>query len=80
MWILVFGFARHSGGLGGPGVVLRVASELLRDGLKVFIEHGRGVVTTSDHLGRSLVSQGQRVRRGEPVALSGSSGVVFLYD
>jgi len=58
-----------------PGVVLRVASEFHRGGLKVFIDHGHGIVTTSNHLGRSLVSAGQRVRRGEPVALSGSSGV-----
>jgi murein DD-endopeptidase MepM/ murein hydrolase activator NlpD len=58
-----------------PGVVLRVSSEFHRGGLKVFIDHGDGVVTTSNHLGRALVRPGQRVRRGEPVALSGSSGV-----
>jgi murein DD-endopeptidase MepM/ murein hydrolase activator NlpD len=28
-----------------------------RGGLKVFIDHGRGVVTTSNHLGRALVSR-----------------------
>jgi len=43
--------------------------------LKVFIDHGHGIVSTSNHLGRSLVVPGQRVRRGEPIALSGSSGV-----
>lgn len=58
-----------------PGMVLRVASEFHRGGLKVFIDHGHGIVTTSNHLGRALVTPGQRVRRGEPVALSGSSGV-----
>ena len=58
-----------------PGVVLRVASEFHRGGLKVFIDHGHGVVTTSNHLGRALVEPGQIVGRGEPVALSGYSGV-----
>lgn len=58
-----------------PGLVLRVASEFHRGGLKVFVDHGHGVVSTSNHLGRALVAPGQRVRRGEPIALSGSSGV-----
>lgn len=41
----------------------------------MFIDHGHGIVTTSNHLGRALVRPGQRVCRGEPVALSGYSGV-----
>jgi murein DD-endopeptidase len=58
-----------------PGTVLRVSSEFNRGGLKVFIDHGDGLVTTSNHLGRALVSVGQRVRRGEAVALSAYSGL-----
>lgn len=58
-----------------PGVVLRVASEFHRGGLKVFVDHGHGLVTTYNHLGRALVSPGVVVGRGEPIALSGSSGV-----
>lgn len=58
-----------------PGVVLRVSSEFHRGGLKVFIDHGHGVVTASNHLGRALVRPGERVARGQPVALSGYSGV-----
>ncbi len=58
-----------------PGVVLRVSSEFHRGGLKVFIDHGGGIVTTSNHLGRALVEPKQVVSRGEPIALSGSSGV-----
>jgi murein DD-endopeptidase MepM/ murein hydrolase activator NlpD len=58
-----------------PGVVLRVSSEFHRGGLKVFVDHGSGIVTTCNHLGRALVRPGQRVGRGEPIALSGSSGV-----
>ncbi len=58
-----------------PGVVLRVSSELNRGGLKVFIDHGEGLVTTSNHLGRALVAPGDHVRRGDPIALSGYSGL-----
>lgn len=61
-----------------PGKVLRVSSELNRGGLKIFIDHGRGLVTTSNHLGRSLVEVGQLVRRGEPIALSAYSGIDAL--
>ena len=58
-----------------PGKVLRIASEFNRGGLKIFIDHGHGVVTTSNHLGRSLVTVGQVVERSEPIALSGVSGI-----
>lgn len=58
-----------------PGRVLRVSSEFNRGGLKVFLDHGGGLVTTSNHLGRSLVKPGDEVRRGQPIALSGMSGV-----
>lgn len=57
------------------GVVLRVSSELHRGGLKVFIDHGAGLITTSNHLGRALVSPGERVLRGQVVALSAYSGI-----
>lgn len=58
-----------------PGRVLRISSEFDRGGLKVFIDHGGGLVTTSNHLARALVSVGDRVVRGQPVALSGMSGI-----
>jgi len=62
-----------------PGRVLRVSSEFNRGGLKVFVDHGRGLVTTSNHLGRALVREGDLVRRGQPIALSGASGLdMFL--
>ncbi len=62
-----------------PGRVLRVSSEFHRGGRKVFVEHGRGLVTTYNHLSRPLVAPGQRVRRGEPIALSGYSGIDALF-
>lgn len=58
-----------------PGQVLRVSSEFNRGGRKVFIDHGAGLVTTYNHLSRPLVTPGQRVKRGETIALSGYSGV-----
>jgi len=58
-----------------PGRVLRVSSEFNRGGLKVFVDHGRGLVTASNHLGRALVREGDRVARGQPIALSGASGI-----
>jgi murein DD-endopeptidase len=61
-----------------PGVVLRVSSEFHRGGLKVFIDHGRGLATSYNHLARSLVKPGQRVGRGEPIAVSGYSGIDAL--
>ncbi|MBX3191769.1 MAG: M23 family metallopeptidase [Labilithrix sp.] len=61
-----------------PGKVLRISSEFNRGGLKVFIDHGRGLVTTSNHLARALVRVGDVVARGEPIALSGYSGIDAL--
>jgi murein DD-endopeptidase len=58
-----------------PGVVRRVSSEFNRGGLKVFIDHGDGLVTTSNHLARALVRVGDRVRRGDVIARSGYSGL-----
>lgn len=61
-----------------PGRVLRVSSEFHRGGRKVLVDHGRGLVTTYNHLARPLVTPGQRVQRGEAIALSGYSGVDAL--
>ena len=58
-----------------PGKVLRVANELNRGGLKVYLDHGQGLVTSSNHLGRALVQVGDVVARGQPIALSAYSGI-----
>jgi murein DD-endopeptidase len=58
-----------------PGKVLRISSEFNRGGLKVFLDHGQGLVTTSNHLARTLVHVGDVVDRGQPLALSGYSGL-----
>jgi murein DD-endopeptidase len=61
-----------------PGKVLRLSSEYNRGGLKLFLDHGDGLATTSNHLARALVSVGDVVRRGQPIALSGYSGIDAL--
>lgn len=60
---------------GAAGLVLRVSSEFNRGGLKIFIDHGAGLVTTSNHLAQSFVQPGQRVARGQVIARSGYSGL-----
>jgi murein DD-endopeptidase len=57
------------------GVVARVWSEFNRGGLKIAIDHGDGLTTSSAHLARSLVKVGQPLRTGEPFAVSGYSGL-----
>jgi hypothetical protein len=47
-------------------------------GLKLCIDHGHGLLTTMNHLARALVRVGERVARGQVVALSGASGWEFL--
>ncbi len=61
-----------------PGEVGRVVSEFNRGGLKVFVDHGDGLMTTSAHLARALVREGDVVERGQPIALSGYSGLDAL--
>ncbi len=57
------------------GHVVRVVSEFHRGGLKVAIDHGDGLITSSAHLARALVREGQPVKRGEVIAISGYSGM-----
>lgn len=58
-----------------PGRVVSVRREFNRGGLKLYIDHGGTLVTTSNHLAKVLVEVGQDVARGELVALSGYSGL-----
>jgi len=56
-----------------PGVVVS-AGERAGYGLAVEIDHGGGLTTLYGHASEVLVRPGQRVERGEPVALVGESG------
>jgi murein DD-endopeptidase len=61
-----------------PGRVMKVVRFLDHGGLKVCIDHGAGLFTTSDHLARTLVHEGERVIRGQTIGLSGASGLEFV--
>jgi murein DD-endopeptidase len=50
-------------------------SEFNRGGLKVIIDHGNGLMTCCAHLARELVKVGEVIHRGQPIALSGYSGL-----
>ncbi|MBK9033903.1 MAG: M23 family metallopeptidase [Myxococcales bacterium] len=58
--------------------VILVVSEFHRGGLKLLLDHGDGLATSCAHLARALVEPGQVVARGEPIALSGASGLNFV--
>jgi hypothetical protein len=61
-----------------PGVVVRVANDMAMGGLKVCLDHGHGLFTTTNHLSRALLRVGDRVARGQVVGLSGASGWEFV--
>ena len=58
-----------------PGRTVAARDSWLRGGLTLCVDHGEGVVTQYTHLARVLVPPGQLVERGEPIALSGHSGI-----
>ncbi len=57
------------------GRVIRVSNEFHRGGLKVFVDHGHGIVTSYNHLAAALIEGGELVSAGQPIALSGASGI-----
>jgi len=61
-----------------PGRVVSLRSEYNRGGLKLAIDHGEGILTSSNHLARALVQVGEVVTRGQVVAISGYSGLDAL--
>ncbi|MCG8341844.1 MAG: M23 family metallopeptidase [Chlorobiales bacterium] len=44
-------------------------------GKKIVIDHGFGYTTVYAHLSRSLVKKGQKITRGDIIALSGNTGI-----
>jgi murein DD-endopeptidase MepM/ murein hydrolase activator NlpD len=57
----------------GGGIVERVAYNRTY-GTVIDVKHAPGLVTRYAHLNKSFVKQGQRVHRGELIALSGNTG------
>jgi hypothetical protein len=56
------------------GRVVARRQEWNRGGLKLYVDHGDGLLSTYNHLGRTLRRVGEAVRRGEVIALSAYSG------
>ncbi|MBK8658261.1 MAG: M23 family metallopeptidase [Bacteroidetes bacterium] len=50
-------------------------SQFNRGGLKVFIDHGEGLMTCYAHLAKSIVQPGDELERGQAIAISGYSGL-----
>ena len=61
-----------------PATVRLVVNEFHRGGLKMVLDHGDGLITSLAHLTRALARVGDVVARGQPVALSGASGLNFV--
>jgi len=61
-----------------PGRVVAIRSEYNRGGLKLYVEHGDGLLTTYNHLARAVARVGDDVARGQTIALSGYSGLDAL--
>lgn len=57
------------------GVVKEVARRNSTSGQTIVIDHGGGYETVYAHLGKINVVRGQKVRRGDIIALSGNSGL-----
>lgn len=58
-----------------PGTVVMIRDRWLRGGLTVAVDHGHGVVTQYTHCTKTLRPVGERVSRGDSIALSGVSGM-----
>lgn len=58
-----------------PGKVVLIHNEFNRGGLKIYIDHGEGLMTCYAHLARALVQEGDLLTRGQIIALSGYSGI-----
>ncbi len=58
------------------GIVSLAENDLFFTGKTVMIDHGHGVNTIYAHLSKLMVKKGDRVERGEPIGLIGSTGRV----
>jgi len=58
-----------------PGEVVMIRDCWFRGGLTLAVDHGSGLVTQYTHLALAKTKIGQKVKRGEVIAISGSSGL-----
>lgn len=59
-----------------PGKVILVGRNFYYAGNCVYIDHGNGVISFSCHMSKVLVKEGQMVKRGQAIGLSGATGRV----
>lgn len=59
-----------------PGRVILVGKNFYFSGNCVYIDHGNGVISLSGHMSKPLVKEGQMVKRGQKIGLSGATGRV----
>ena len=59
------------------GVVLSLSEKNSTHGKAITIDHGNGYQTSYSHLLDTRVKRGQKVKRGDIIALSGNSGLSF---
>jgi murein DD-endopeptidase MepM/ murein hydrolase activator NlpD len=59
----------------GAGTVYYAGNENDGFGIKVEIDHGYGYRTIYGHLSKYMVKRGQKVKRGDLIALSGDTGI-----
>jgi murein DD-endopeptidase MepM/ murein hydrolase activator NlpD len=57
-----------------PGTVVMIRDRWLRGGLTIAVDHGDGTTTQYTHCAKALLPIGERVERGQPIALSGAAG------
>lgn len=57
------------------GTVTEAGQRTSSSGISVTINHGNGYETRYNHLSDAMVSRGQRVRRGDIIALTGNTGL-----
>ncbi|MFA6033508.1 MAG: M23 family metallopeptidase [Myxococcota bacterium] len=57
-----------------PGTVVMIHDRWLRGGITVAIDHGHGLITQYTHCTRAARPLGDTIRRGETVAISGTTG------
>jgi murein DD-endopeptidase MepM/ murein hydrolase activator NlpD len=61
-------------GAAASGVVILASYDVGHYGVAVFIDHQNGYITHYGHLSKIFVRQGQKVRQGQIIAKSGSTG------
>ncbi len=57
-----------------PGKVILVGKDFYFAGNCVFLDHGNGIISLSAHMSKVLVKEGQMVKSGQKIGLSGSTG------